>query len=199
MDGALTIGALSLIAGYLVYDTYFMGAREWIESRVDGEKYLVQSDYPDKQEAADMLAQMRKRLETLVEHLGKMMPSDPRTQRIVLKFQPDKMEEGRDSKKYSSYTIEKGEKIIFCLRSKDAKKELSDLNTMMFVALHEIAHIASEGIGHGDEFWDNFRWILEEGINIGIYQEVDYEKAPQQYCGITISNSPLRPPSSQSH
>ena len=69
--------------------------------------------------------------------------------------------------------MNKGEEIILCLRNKNS---LVDINTMMFVVLHEFAHLATESIGHTTEFWDNFKWILEESINIVIYTKQDFEK-----------------------
>ena len=66
-----------------------------------------------------------------------------------------------------------------------------DLNTMMFVVLHELSHLASESIGHTDEFWTNFRWILEESINIGVYQHQEFNKKPVEYCGMSITSSPI--------
>ncbi len=66
-----------------------------------------------------------------------------------------------------------------------------DLNTMMFVALHEMGHIATTEVGHTPMFWDNFRWLLEEAIQIGVYREQDFKTKPVSYCGLTISDSPL--------
>lgn len=191
MDHSLIIILMlgSLLA-YFIIDTYWSGNLEYVESTVDKNKYLVQA-LPDKQAAADLLAQIRKHLETLTKHLEKMAPQDPRTHRLVMNFQPSKIQEGVESSKHTSYSVNKGEKIVFCLRSKDNKKELVELNTMMFVALHELAHICTESVGHTEEFWANFRWILEEAINIGIYVEQDFKTKPQPYCGITITDSPL--------
>ena len=62
---------------------------------------------------------------------------------------------------------------------------------MMFVVLHEFAHLATESIGHSQEFWDNFKWILEESINIGIYIKTDYNKKAVEYCGMKINTTPL--------
>lgn len=175
---------------FFVYDTYWSGNLEYVESTVDQQKYLVQS-LPDKQQAADLLANIRKKLETLTKHLEKIAPQDERTIRIVMNFQPSAIQEGKESSKHTSYSINKGEKIVFCIRSKSNKKELVELNTMMFVALHELAHIATESVGHTDEFWANFRWILEEAVNVGVYVEQDFRSRPQPYCGITITDSPL--------
>lgn len=188
--GTTTFVVLSIVVAYLTYDTYWNYELEWVISNIDGQKYQVRS-LPDKQDAADLLANIRKKLDTIVEHFGKVEPSDERVQRMIKNYNPNKLSEGTDSAKYTSYSINKGEKIIFCLRSRDGKNELVDLNTMTFVALHELAHIATVSIGHTAEFWDNFRWILGEAINIGIYKDRDYKKSPQPYCGITITDSPL--------
>ena len=61
----------------------------------------------------------------------------------------------------------------------------------MFVAIHELAHLMSKSIGHTTEFWDNMRFLLEKGIEIGIYNHIDYSKKPEDYCGIKITDTPL--------
>ena len=60
----------------------------------------------------------------------------------------------------------------------------------MFVALHEISHIATKSIGHKQEFWDNFKFILEEAVEIKIYKPVDYKKKPISYCSLNITDNP---------
>lgn len=184
----LVLGAL---LGFIIYDTYWRGEVEYVVSRVDGQSYLVRS-MPDKQEAADLLSYIRQQLEKTVRHLEKSAPSDPRTERLVQNFRGDALSEGTDSNKYTSYSINKGEKIVFCLRSRDEGEKLMDKNTMTFVALHELAHVASEEIGHTPEFWDNFRWILEEAVNIGVYVKQDFKNKPVKYCGVDITDSPLK-------
>lgn len=190
-QGAIVVTVLGLFIGYLVWDTYYVGDVETVRSGVDGWEYKVRS-MPDKQQAADLLAEIRARLERLVAHMAKSVPDDPRTERIVKKFRPEKISEGPDHDKYTSYSINKGERIVFCLRSKDAEKRLVDINTMMYVAVHELAHIATKSVGHKDEFWENMRWLLEEAVNIGVYQKIDYEQAPVTYCGTQISSSVLK-------
>jgi len=44
---------------------------------------------------------------------------------------------------------------------------------------------------HKQEFWDNFRFVLKNAIDIDIYKYVDYNTNPQKYCGITITDTPL--------
>jgi predicted metal-dependent hydrolase len=175
---------------WFIYDTFGAGNYETVTSTVDDREYVVQS-LPDKQAAANLLANIRARMETLSKHLQKMYADDPRTERIVMKFNPDKISEGSNHSEHTSFSINKGEKIVFCLRSKDDKNKLVDLNTMMFVALHELAHVCTESVGHEPEFWDNFRWLLHEAINIGVYKEQDFKSKPVPYCGINITESPL--------
>ena len=45
-------------------------------------------------------------------------------------------------------------------------------------------------IGHGDDFWRNFRFILKAAIHYGIYTRVDFGSNPEPYCGIKITDTP---------
>ena len=159
-----------------------------ITSSVDNEKYTVQIK-DDSKEAADLIAKIKQRIITLIEHMEKTFGiSDERVANLKNNFRPDRLKEGVDTPGYTSYSVNKGEQIVLCLRNKDS---LVDINTMMFVVLHEMAHLASVSIGHTEEFWNNFRWILEESINIGIYVKQDFEKKSVEYCGMDITSSPL--------
>jgi predicted metal-dependent hydrolase len=188
--GTLIVFILSLILIYLIWDTYFSNEVEYVRSTVDNEMYLVRS-LPDKQEAADLIAKIRGRLETFVDHLTKNKSDDERVKRIQENFRADKISEGSENAKYTSYSINKGEKIVLCIRSRDEKKKLVDLNTMMFVVLHELAHIATVSIGHTPEFWDNFKWILKEAVGTNTYISQDFRSKPVEYCGIQITDNPL--------
>uniref|UniRef100_A0A6C0KSM9 WLM domain-containing protein n=1 Tax=viral metagenome TaxID=1070528 RepID=A0A6C0KSM9_9ZZZZ len=187
---ALFIVILGGVVLYLVWDTYFMGKQEWVKSTYDNKSYLVQSR-PDKLEAANLLAHIAENLTLLSKHLEKTTPDDYRTQQIIMNFKPEKISEGTDREDYTSYAVNKGESIVFCLRQKEGTRPLLDLNTMMFVALHELTHIGTESIGHTPEFWDNFKWILHNSIDIGIYSQQDFKTKPKKYCGIMIESSPL--------
>jgi predicted metal-dependent hydrolase len=58
------------------------------------------------------------------------------------------------------------------------------------VAIHELSHIATKSIGHKTEFWENFKFLLEQAKAAGIHAPKDYKKEPQKYCGMTIRDSP---------
>jgi len=162
----------------------------YVESSLDHRKYLVRN-VEDKQEAADMLANMRDRLDKLINYMKMNYPNDDRVKRLIRKFNPDRISESLRGSKYTSYSINKGEKIVLCLRSKDMSQRLTDINTLMFVTLHELAHIMTISIGHTKEFWSNFKFILKIAVQLGVYDNVDYSKSPQPYCGIEVNDSPL--------
>ena len=46
----------------------------------------------------------------------------------------------------------------------------------MFVTLHELSHIATKTIGHKSEFWENFKFLLQQAKEAGIHNPVDYKK-----------------------
>tara|TARA_B100000035_G_C21002702_1_gene555730 strand:+ start:722 stop:1318 length:597 start_codon:yes stop_codon:yes gene_type:complete len=178
-----------IVSGYL----YYRGGHEEItivRSKVDNKEYLVQNK-SDKQNAADLLANVKNNLMKLVDHVNKKYPNRSDVRRLVKKFNPDVITESSHKNKYTSYSINKGEKIVFCLRSRDKHQKLIDLNTIMFVAIHELAHVMTLSTGHTEEFWKNFQFLLREAVGINIYTEQDYSKNPKKYCGLTITHTPL--------
>ena len=72
-----------------------------------------------------------------------------------------------------------------------SENNLVDENTLTYVAIHELAHLATEEIGHIQVFWDNFRSLLEIATEHGLYNYVDYSLKPQPYCGLVISSNVL--------
>ena len=160
------------------------------ESTNDGRKYLVRN-LPDKDKSSNMMAKIRENLVTVRDYMSTNHASDPRTDRLIKKFNPENIMETEKGSTYTSYSINKGEKLVFCLRSKDGKDTLTDINTITFVALHELSHILTESIGHTSEFWKNFKFILTLGVKLGIYKKVDYSINPKEYCGMKVTDSPL--------
>jgi hypothetical protein len=165
---------------------------EDVRSHTDGNVYRVQN-LPDKQEAAEKMAEIRANLEKLIDHYKGDPASmgDPRIRIMVERFHPDNMCENDLNDDSTSYSENKGEKIVVCLRDKKPGYPLVDTNTIMFVILHEMAHLMTTTIGHTPEFWTNFRIILNDASKIGIYQPENYAHSPKDYCGMTITDSPL--------
>jgi hypothetical protein len=184
----LIIIIVTIIGIYYIYNYYTNIGLMKVKSRIDDKEYTVQIK-DDSLEAANLIAKIREKLVVLMEHLEKSFSlNDERVRLLKKNFRPDRLKEGVDTPGYTSYSINKGEQIVLCLRSND---KLVDLNTMLFVVLHEFAHLSTENIGHTEEFWDNFKWILEESINIGIYTKQEFKVKNVEYCGMTITSSPL--------
>ena len=187
IDGLIII-IVTLIGIYYIYNYYANYGLITVKSKIDNKEYVVQIK-EDAQEAANLIAKIRERLITLMEHLEKSFGiNDNRVRLLKKNFRPDRLKEGIDTPGYTSYSVNKGEQIVLCLRNND---KLVDINTMFFVVLHEFAHLSTESIGHTEEFCDNFKWILEESINIGIYVKQDFKVKNVEYCGMTITSSPL--------
>lgn len=181
---------LIITVSYRIYCTSDMFQLKCIISTVDGQKYCVR-ERAKLNLAADKLAQVNKNLIAIVKHCGEKYPNADRVIRLKKGFNPKKIVETLPTSEYTAYSENKGEKLAFCLDTKKgATGNLIDLNTLTYVGLHELAHITAKSIGHTPEFWDNFRFLLVEAKNIGIYEPVDYKITPQKYCGMTISDNP---------
>ena len=162
----------------------------FVRSKLDGKEYLVKN-LEDKQQAADTLATLSSILSEFVMKLQQKYPNKERVQRLVNRFNPEKVSEGTTDSKYTTYTLNKGEEIVYCLRTKDGTNRIHKLNLLIFVSIHELAHIMTKGHGHIQEFQDNFKFLAEEAVNMGIYSPEDFTNNPVQYCGIAVTSTPL--------
>ena len=160
-----------------------------IISDIDGNTYCVRERHK-LELAADLLAKTTIKMKKLVQHMKKEYPNRNNVKRLVKNFRPHKIVETLPTSQYTAYSENKGEKIAFCLNTTKGGNDLIEPNTLTFVALHELGHIATESIGHTEEFWNNFKFIIEEAVKINIYQPVDYKKEPKSYCGMTINDNP---------
>jgi hypothetical protein len=168
----------------------------YVTSTVDGKQYKVR-DMPDKQNAANLMANLRARLEKLCNTLEKKYPDKPQVKQMVRNFRadPSRFIEATPDSEHTSSTVNKGEAIYMCLRQREAGDEsLVNENVMTFVALHELAHVCTESIGHGPDFWNNFGWLLKEAEAINVYRYTDFAAHPVNYCGVYITDSPRYDP-----
>lgn len=160
-----------------------------IVSTKDGNKYCVR-DKENLEKSADMLAEMTIKLKKLVKHMAQKYPDEERVKRLVKGFNPKKIMETLPTSEYTAYSENKGEKLAFCLTKKKNEGNMIEPNTLTFVSIHEVAHIMTKSVGHDKEFWDNFKFLLENAKEIGIYSPVDYSKNPTEYCGMDITDNP---------
>ena len=178
-----------IFVGLKVYSESDAYNLKCIISDVDGEKYCVR-ERAKMEIAADLLAKVTQKCKDLVIYCGKHHPDDEKVQRLVQKFNPTKISETLPTSEYTAYSENKGEKIAFCLDKKKNGPELIDINTLTFVAIHELAHVMTTSEGHKQEFWQNFKFLLEQAKAANIYTPVDYKKNPEPYCGMDITDNP---------
>jgi predicted metal-dependent hydrolase len=185
---------VAAVTSLFVYALTQKGPGNLVEctSTIDGRSYRVQ-DLPDKQDAANRLSQVRTGLDKILhEYRQPEYFHDEPTQLLVQRLKIDHLMENDITSQYTSYSENKGERIVLCLRDKTAEPyPLIDINTIMFVTLHEMAHLMTVSSGHTQEFWTNFRRLLQDAMKAGVYTQVNYSRTPVEYCGMMITDSPL--------
>jgi hypothetical protein len=182
-----------LILFFIIYkfynNTYYKDNLINEISTVDNKEYLVRNS-EDKSKAANTLAIIKENIKKLVTHLKNTINQHNGEKEyinnLVNRTKEINIMETPADEKNTSYTINKGEKIVICLRSKFLN-EIHDINTIMYVVIHELAHVACPEFGHTPLFKKIFIFLLKESYKINIYIPIDYRKKPQDYCGMTIN------------
>jgi len=183
----IVIGGITLYQ-YFQSDEYNL---KCVIASKDGNQYCVR-ERKKLNAAANLLANVTKNCKDIVEYMNKKYPDDPRVKKLVEGFNPKKINETLPTSTFTAYSENKGEKLAFCLnKKKEDNNSLIDINTLTFVALHELSHIMTTSIGHKQEFWENFKFLLENAKASGIYNPVDYKKKPTDYCGMKIDDNPM--------
>jgi len=178
-----------------------------MKSSIDGRSYTVKSGHCDKdsdscetfpqqsvQRAADLLATVRRNMEKLVDVLKKEYPKHSGIRLMAQKFQPDKILENEENSGLTTYTLDKGRKIAFCIRDRDGSHRLhDDINTLMYVAIHELTHLMEphHNPNHEGDFMKKWRFVLRIARDKGFWKYHDYVANPIRYCGIVINYNVL--------
>jgi hypothetical protein len=179
---------IAYVAMYFKSSKYPMSLTQ---STIDSEYYLVRN-LPDKQDAADRLARVRAKILRLRKHLEQTHMDKPFVSQMINNFDcsSSRFSESTPDAQYTSYSVNKGEKIFMCLRQRNEREELVNENIVLFVALHEMSHVGTASIGHTPEFWNHFAWVLKQAEHLKIYEYTDFAAHPVEYCGVHITDSP---------
>ena len=180
---------------YMFYNnTYYKDNLTTDIASIDNEEYLVRN-VADKSIASNTLATIKKNIKKLVLYLKNnelLFKSEKEyIKNLVDRTKEINIMETPADEKNTSYTINKGEKIVICLRSK-LLNEIHDINTIMYVVIHELAHVACPEYGHTPLFKKIFIFLLKQSHKINIYIPIDYRIKPQDYCGMTINEYLLK-------
>lgn len=167
----------------------------------ESETFLVRN-LGDKDKAAEMLSKIRSDLITCSNKMiNDIENNDNDTDATQKKYYKNLctirdrlpnaiIKESIANSEYTSYSINKGEELVFCLRSKNTD-ELHDYNEIMYVAIHEAAHIGCPEIGHTPLFYKINKYLLKGGIKHKIYNYINYKLDNREYCGLTLTSTIL--------
>jgi signal peptidase I len=193
-----------LIIIFVILIIYFIflkyGDIVTFKSDLDDKYYVIRRGNKDEKylkESVNILSEINKRIEKLINHLDMNFKNSSKyyfIKKLKDNYSSSVLSEAAIDSRYTTYTINKQEMHI-CLRTRDINEDIYDINLLMYVVLHELAHLCNydkNGYpiqGHGEEFRMIFKFLLTESIKIGIYEYENYNKSPKEYCGIQISTS----------
>jgi hypothetical protein len=191
-----------LVIYFLYHMIYTYSEIKYVKSDVDGNVYLIRrgNNKSEKflKDSANTLALINKNVIGLVDYLFKNFNNRDDKFYFIKKLKENYKQyiisEAAVDPRYTTYTIDKRDMHI-CLRTRDTNEKVYDMNILMYVVLHELAHLCNYNkngeaiLGHGSEFRDIFKFLVEESIKIGIYNHVNYSAEPREYCGIMITTS----------
>jgi hypothetical protein len=169
------------------------GPEYLVVSRVDGKPYSVKEKFSDNQKASDILAELNALNIKVIAHMEKKYANTKYVKDVEFlsnNYNGDVLSEHTPlTTVNTSYVLNKGDLIKLCLRDPDTK-EFHDFQTLLFVNLHELSHLLDRQYGHNLSFWEGFKTILHEAVELGIYTPINYENHPVKYCGLVINNNP---------
>ena len=184
-----------------VLNGYVYNENTYIISDVDQKKYLIRGgkhkSMNSLKQSANMLAEINKRINKLIESIQYKETDDYSKNYInhlIKNYNFEKLSEAAYDPRYTTYTINKDE-IHMCLKTRDNNEKLYDINLLMYIVLHELAHMCNYDIynnpiqGHGEEFKKIFAFLIKEAVLINIYKYENYYINPQEYCGMYITTS----------
>jgi len=163
---------------------------------LDGNIFLIHNENNDDINKAkiNLLNKIINNALKLKEHLIKNIEQFPEYKKYILQldknFNKDrtKIYETNPHSNLTSYSVNKGEELSICLKSK-LNNKLHEENLLMYVLIHEMGHFACPEIGHGELFQSIFKFFLKEAIKINIYIKKDYSHNPSEYCGLILNSS----------
>lgn len=179
----------------LLYCFCFNNDLELRQSLTDGMAYKILKNSPDPTISTDLMSKINGFIIDLIRYLKTLnfspgSESDNIRKRLLNFYDPNALRENNPTDlKFTSYVLDKGTEIAFCLLDKKTQK-FHDFNTIKFVVLHELSHLACDGYGHGPDFWRIFKIILIHAKNAGLYDPENFAEKNIEYCGVSVSYNP---------
>lgn len=200
------------IIGVIFYYCYFTENYVQYKSSYDGREYNVIDKYSNHKEAAELLARSNETIIHLYEHLRtkyqiywptstdeeladkldisieSLTARKNAVRNLLKRYNPDVIYETNPLNIHgeTSSTIKKGEKMNVCIRYRENPEKLVPYHVLIYVLLHEIGHVAADVWGHPPEFWQIFKFILNEAYDAKLWTPINYREHPEKYCGIMV-------------
>jgi hypothetical protein len=176
----------------------------YAKSDIDNKLYMMRRGQTKSddflKESANSLAEINRRIEKLINSLEYKYSDDTSKNYFIKKLRENYnssiISEAEIDPRYTTYTIDKSEMHI-CLRTRDEREKIYDIDLLMYVVLHELAHLCNYTRfgapiqGHGLEFKKIFKFLVQEAIGLDIYEYTDYSKTPSEYCNIQLNTNIL--------
>ena len=159
-----------------------------LKSSNDNRKYRL-LDLPGKEKCMEILVQLNKNVIQLLSYVKNEEREG--IQDLLDNYRPDSLCENLENRSLQAYSLNKGEEICLCLREPENELEIiDDMNTLMFVLVHELSHLMTDDIGHTNKFWNNMAYLLKKANEINLYTPINYSVTPVMYCGVKIDETP---------
>lgn len=186
--------SIFLLCSVLIFIYLFANQITYITNMTNQNNYMVR-DLPDKLFAASNLDSIKGQLISLNQSVLKDIKQQLTSQfyfpfcKTIYQRLPDCIfSESTPRSSYTSYTLNKGEEMVVCLRSK-YNNQIHNMNELMYVTIHEIAHIGCPERNHTPLFHKINKFLLQHAIEKGYYTYVNYKRDPCEYCGMNLNNT----------
>lgn len=170
----------------------FLASRDRTLVKFENNNYTIWvREAPDMKESAELLMELVVRMyklrDWLVEHKKDFPEYEQYIDFMAKNFNKKRtiIYETSFNSQYTSYAVNKGEELVFCLRCKK-DYSLHPINLLMYVAVHEMGHTACPETGHTPLFHNIFRFLLEQAVKLNLYYYEDYSMNPVEYCGMKL-------------
>ena len=193
----LIIIILIIIINY----TYIYDGTDWFQNDINDKYYRVKNgSNSTKKLRANLLATLDDKLGFIVQSLSTGNVSGNAINRLISNWNKGvTIKEIGNMESDAAYVVNK-QYMSFCLKnfcdadSCDENINFENINLLTYVGIHELSHIMSDEIGHGDEFKTNFKYLLSHAKKLKynglpLYVDLTKLKTPNKYCGVSIINS----------
>lgn len=183
----LSIVIIIIIINVMLFYTYQNTV--YVKSSLNGKYYLVQN-INQKEIASNILAEINNRIDKIITYFQNNINTEKSYYKYIIRLitrVKNMIIMENSSNIGTSYSVNKGDRMVLCIRSKKNPTKFHDLNTITYVALHELSHIACPEYGHTKLFHKIFRFLLRIAIKINIYKAENYELHPVEYCGLKMN------------